>query len=128
VSDDGPLPQLEFRWLGGVKTILGRLTFYRGTLTFAMIIPVAYSDTPFLQQVFPNVFWFGFGLLGILTVAGVVEYSIIYPSQIKFNKGQAARNGRDPIYQQVTALREDIDDLEEQLEEDSAAVPDGGEP
>jgi hypothetical protein len=117
VTDGSPLPQLEYRWLGGIKTILGRLTFYRGTLTFAMIIPVAYQDTAFLQALFPNVGWFALGLLAVLGVAGIVEYAIVYPSQIKFNKGQAARNGRDPIYQQVTALREDIDELEDRLED-----------
>lgn len=114
---DGPLPQVELRWLGGVKTILGRLTFYRGTLTFLMIIPVAYNSSPVLQGWFPSVFVFGAFMAFVLACAGVVEYSIIYPSQILFNKAQSAKNGRDPIYEKCEKLEDRQQEVLDRLEE-----------
>lgn len=119
-ESDGPLPQVELRWLGGLKTIAGRLTFYRGLLTFLMIIPVAYNSSPVIQAWFPSVFWFAGAMGFLLAVAAVIEYTIIYPSQLLFNKAQASKNDRDPIYreakqngQQLARVLDRLDDLED---------------
>lgn len=114
---DYHVPQLELSWLGGVKTILGRLTFYRGILTFLMLIPVAYNSSPRLQSVFPTIWGFFLALAVLLGIAAIAEYSVIFPSQLKFNKSQAARNGRDPIYQQNQEILNEMDRLQQRIDE-----------
>lgn len=110
------IPQIELQWLGGLKTIAGRLTFYRGILTFAMLIPVAY-ESALVQSVFPSLLAFSGFLFGILGVAAIIEYAIIYPSQIRFNKAQSAKNDRDPIYRESRQAREQTDELLDRIDE-----------
>lgn len=115
-QDEGPLPQVELRWLGGLKTIAGRLTFYRGILTFLMIIPVAYNSSPTIRGVFPSVFWFAGVMMFLLGVAAVIEYSVVYPSQLLFNKAQASKNDRDPIYRKAKQNEQKLDRVLDQLD------------
>lgn len=115
-QDEGPLPQFELRWLGGLKTIAGRLTFYRGTLAFLMLIPVAYNSSPTIQGIFPSVFWFAGAMVVLLGAAAVVEYSVVYPSQLLFNKAQASKNDRDPIYRKAKENEEKLDRVLDHLE------------
>lgn len=110
------IPQVELQWLGGVKTIAGRLTFYRGILTFVMLIPVAY-ESAIVQSLFPSLLVFSTFLFGLLAIAAVLEYGIIYPSQILFNKAQSAKNDRDPIYRESREAREQADEILERLDE-----------
>jgi len=117
------LPQVELQWLGGVKTIAGRLTFYRGMLTFLMIIPVAYESAA-VQSLFPTLFSFMAAMGLALAFAAVAEYGIIYPSQIKFNKSQAAKNDRDPIYERTRRIEAQVDDIKAELGE-NRRVADG---
>lgn len=120
------LPQVEVGWLGGLKTIAGRLTFYRGILTFLMLIPVAYN-APLVQQFFPTLWLFAAALFGVLAVAAVVEYAVIYPSQLTFQKRQAARNDRDPIHKRVRELQDQQQELLDVMQTREPMTPDGGE-
>lgn len=115
-KDEGPLPQVELRWLGGLKTIAGRLTFYRGTLAFLMLIPVAYNSSPTIQGMFPDVYWFAGAMVVLLGAAAVVEYSVVYPSQLLFNKAQASKNDRDPIYRKAKQNERKLDRVLDRLE------------
>jgi len=111
------VPQVEFRWLGGLKTIAGRLTFYRGMLSFLMLIPAAWQLSPFIQNIFPTVWLFTAFLFVCLAIAAVLEYGVIYPSQIRFNKAQSAKNDRDPIYQRARQADEKTEEILERLDE-----------
>lgn len=110
------LPQIEVQWLGGLKTIAGRLTFYRGLLTFLMLIPVAYESEP-VRALFPSLLSF-MAVMGLaLAGAAVAEYGVIYPSQIQFQKAQAAKNDRDPIYERTRNIEQRVDEIAERLDE-----------
>ncbi|NLV14364.1 hypothetical protein [Haloarcula argentinensis] len=118
------LPQVEVQWLGGLKTIAGRLTFYRGFLTFLMIIPVAY-ESAIVKSVFPTLWSFVAAMAGALGLAAIAEYGIIYPSQIKFNKSQAAKNDRDPIYERTRRIESQLEDVKASLDDQQRPVADG---
>lgn len=122
VNRKGLLPQIESYHLGGVKVIAGRLTFYVGFLNLIMLVPTAYNSSPTLRAVFPNVFVFAAFIIVILGVAAVFEYGIVYPSQLKFGKQQAAKNERDPIYGEVGRLHDRLGRIEAEL------GVDGGDP
>lgn len=115
----GYLPQVELVWLGGLKTMAGRLTFYVGFGNLLMIGAVAYQDSPPLQMIFPNVWAFYVGIGIALGAAAIMEYGLVYPSQLKFTKEQASRNERDPIYAKARRIEQNqkeiltaIDELE----------------
>lgn len=110
------LPQFEIRWLGGIKTIAGRLTFYRGMLTFLMLIPVAYESNA-VQSLFPSLLSFVAAMTLALGIAAIAEYGVIYPSQIEFQKSQAAKNDRDPIYERTRNIETRVEQIAEQLPE-----------
>lgn len=120
VDRDGLLPQLEIYHLGGLKTIVGRLTFYVGFFNLVLLVPTAYNSSPTLRAVFPSVFVFASLILLLLGIAMVLEFAVVYPSQIKFNKEQSAKNLRDPIYREVLAVREDLASLHEHQAGDDA--------
>jgi len=71
------------RFIGGVKELLTRVTFYISILNFLMIIVTTYCTT--IRHVYNIPFWVFFAtFVVIVLVAMIFEYTIILPSQIAF--------------------------------------------
>ena len=100
-------PQRRVKYIGAIKNVLSRSTFYISILNFFMIIATSYVVV--IQKYFPLPFWC-FLLVLILLVIGIMvfDYIIMLPSEISFMNWQT--------YEHNNPLREDLENLREELE------------
>lgn len=108
---DDYAPTKVLRYIGALKTQSGRSRFYVSFAQFAMIAVLFYNDTAALQEWFPSIWWW----VGFLVLAGgvlmVVDYVAVFPSEITYSQGQAARENRNPTYKQVRENTRRMDEL-----------------
>jgi len=99
-------PQRRIRYIGAIKNVLSRSTFYISILNFFMIIATSYVVV--IQKYFPLPFWC-FLLVLILLVIGIMvfDYIIMLPSEISFMNWQT--------YEHNNPLREDLEKLDKKV-------------
>jgi len=99
-------PQRRVRYIGAIKNVLSRSTFYISILNFFMIIATSYVVV--IQKYFPLPFWC-FLLVLILLVIGIMvfDYIIMLPSEISFMNWQT--------YEHNNPLREDLEKLDKKV-------------
>lgn len=111
-----PIPRQKRvgRFIGGLKELLARVTFYISILNFLMIIATTYYTT--VRHLYSIPFWMFFlALAVILVVAMVVEYTIVLPSQIAFLNWQAYTHD-NPIRRDLEKIMARLDEIEKKLE------------
>lgn len=99
--------------IGGVKTIFQRSQFYLSLINFLLLLTTAYYTT--IRHVIP---WLPFEVFLVLLVALLVglmalEYLVIFPSQVRFQKRQAYL--RDPIARDVRKINDRLKNIEKEL-------------
>jgi len=96
------------KFIGGLKELLGRVTFYISAMNFLMLAVTAYYTTirHFLPVSFPVFFLM---LVIVVVVAMIIEYTIVMPSQIAFINWQ--------VYTHENLIRRDLEKVMKKLEE-----------
>lgn len=114
---DAYIPVGVLRYLGAVKTQTGRSRFYISFLQFAMIAVLFYNDSAAIQGLFPSMYaWAGFLLVfGLLLM--VADYVFVFPAEITYNQGQAARENRNPTFKEVKENGRQLERLEDRLDD-----------
>ena len=96
------------RFIGGIKELLGRVTFYISMMNFLMLAATAYYTT--IRHFLPISFWIFLAILvAIVITAMILEYTVILPSQIAFMNWQ--------IYTHENPIRKDLEKVMAKLEE-----------
>ena len=102
------LEQKRIRYIGAIKNILARSTFYISILNFAMLAVTSYSVV--VWKVLPISFWLFFLILVLMIVGMMIfDYTIMLPSEMSFMNWQA--------YKHNNPIRKDLEEIKEKLEE-----------
>ena len=94
--------------IGGVKTQLERSWFYISIINFGLIAITAYHTT--IHPIFPAIpFWGFFALLGIIALSVVIlEYVIVYPSEVAFAAHQVWKEKRNPLFREIKVIKKEL--------------------
>lgn len=100
--------QKRIRYIGAIKNILARSTFYISILNFAMLAATSYAVV--VKGVISIPFWLFFSILSLLIVAIMIfDYMIMLPSETSFMNWQS--------YEHNNPLRTDLEEIKKKLEE-----------
>lgn len=102
------LPQFRFKWIGALKELVSRSTFYISMMNFVMLAITAYYTT-IRHFVHIPFYVFFIALLIIWGSALVFEYMVVLPSQIAFMNVQ--------IYEHNNLIRRDLEKVIKKLNE-----------
>jgi len=109
-----PKQRMVGRFIGGLKELLARVTFYISILNFLMIIATTYYTT--VRHVYDMPFWQFFLILAtIVVVAMIFEYTIVMPSQIAFLNWQAYTHD-NPIRKDLEKVMAKLEEIEKEIE------------
>lgn len=101
------------RFIGGLKELLSRVTFYISIMNFGMLIITSYYTT--IRHVYSVPFWIFFGFLAmVVLVAMIVEYTIVLPSQTAFLNWQVYTHD-NPIRRDLEKIMRKLEELEEEV-------------
>ena len=104
------------RFLGGVKELLSRVTFYVSILNFLMLAVTAYHTT--IRYFLPLPFWVFFATLAVIVVVAMIfEYTIVLPSQIAFLNWQVYTHD-NPVRKDLERIMAKLEEIEKKLEEE----------
>ena len=102
------LDQRHIKYIGAIKNLLTRSTFYVSILNFGMLAVTSYSVV--LKSVIAFPFWaFMLMLIAIVAVAMCFEYIIMLPSETSFMNRQS--------YMHDNPIRRDLEEIKTSLEE-----------
>ncbi len=100
--------QKRIRYIGAIKNILARSTFYISMLNFAMLAATSYAVV--VKKVILIPFWIFFLLLLIgIGAMMIFDYTIMLPSETSFINWQA--------YEHNNPLRKDLEEIKSLLED-----------
>lgn len=105
-------------WLGGIRDIMTRTQSYYGLLNMPMMLIILYTVR--MQSFIKYIPWLTLpvfiGILALLLVIiAILDYKIIYPSQIAYHQHEAYKH-RSLIRQQLDDEREENKKRFERLE------------
>lgn len=103
--------------IGGARMFVSRIGIWIGFLNWIMLSRVFWSDSELIQHIFLNSYWlFLFlGLGSLLFVALLLEWVVMYPSEIRFSHYQWAKGGRSPLYSEIVETRKIVSKLEKEI-------------
>lgn len=100
--------QIRVKYIGGLKTLISRCTFYIGILNFLMLAATSY--TVVVKGIIDVPFWvFLLGMVVVVLVAMIFEYTIMLPSELSFTNWQT--------YEHDNPIRRDLEEIKEKLKE-----------
>ena len=96
-------------FIGGLKLQLARSGFYFTIINFGLILITAYYTT--IHPLYPTLPFGVFLACLIFLLVGLIifEYTIIYPSEVAFTAHQIWKEKRNPLFKEITSIREDLD-------------------
>lgn len=107
--------QKRVRYIGALKTLLARSTFYISILNFAMLAGTSYVIV--VKGVIDIPFWiFLLVISGIVTIAMIFEYAIMLPSETAFLNWQAYEHG-NPIRYDLEHIKKEIEEIKKIINE-----------
>lgn len=107
--------QRRVRYIGGIKNLFTRSTFYISILNFAMLAATSYVV---VVKEFVNVpFWvFLLVISGLVLIAMVFEYVVMLPSETAFLNWQSYEH-ENPIRTDLEEIKEELKKLKEIIKE-----------
>ena len=86
---------------------------------FAMITRLQYysPNDDYIRTIFPHYYWFLLTVTIFVLIAMTIIYIFVMPSEIVFNNQQANKDERNPVFNLLTEIRADIQELKEELKE-----------
>lgn len=118
-SDVARLPQIDDYatgpWLvriAGLKQLASRSQFYIGLPNTLMIAVLFYNDSPAVRSIFPTVYWW-LGFIVLVFIPGVLamDYSLVWPLEIKFKANHTQKSDRSPLYDRVMENQEKLNEI-----------------
>ena len=102
------------QYIGAVKELFGRTSFYITVINFFLLIVTAYYTT--IRNFVPISFLsFMASIVFIVCVAMVVEYVIILPSSIAFQNLQAYKH-TNPFKDDLQLILKRLDEIENKMD------------
>ena len=99
---------------GGIKSVVGSVTFYVGILNFLLLLVTAYNTT--LKYYISLPFWVYLVLMiSALFIIGVIEYLWIIPSAVVFSNQQAWKHD-NPVREDLKVIKDKISELENKID------------
>lgn len=104
------------QYIGGLKELFGRTSFYVTMINFLLLIVTAYYTT--IRFIIPISFLVFLTIVIILVcVAMLVEYVVILPSSVVFQNHQAYKHS-NPLKDDIKLILNRLDDIENKLGSD----------
>lgn len=105
--------------IGGVRMFISRIGIYLAFINWVMISRIFWSDSEIIRHVFLGSYWlFLFlGLGGVVFVALLIEWVVMFPSEIRFSQYQWAKGDRSPLYSEIAETRKIVSRLEKEISE-----------
>ncbi|MDI6860235.1 MAG: hypothetical protein QMC85_07045 [Methanocellales archaeon] len=105
-------------FMGGVKTLLQETAFYITIINLIMITRLFYysASDPWIRTFFPHYLLFMLALVALAVLCMTFEYTIMYPSKMKFGQEQAVKADRSPLMREVLEIRRQLNRIEERIE------------
>jgi len=105
--------QKRIRYIGGLKLLLTRSSFYISMLNFLMLASTSYVIV--IKEYFYIPFWiFLLGLIGMLVMVMIFEWAIMLPSEIAFTNWQYYEHN-NPIRTDLEIVKKSIEELKKKL-------------
>ena len=98
---------------------ISRIGIYLALINWVMLSSIFWTSTPLVRSIFLNSYWlFLFlGLGGIIVIVLLIEWVVMFPSEIRFTQYQWAKGSRSPLYREVTETRKIVEKLEKEISE-----------
>lgn len=112
------------RYLGALREFAARARFYLGYPQFLMIAVLFYYESSLIRETFPTIWSWAIFLVVCGLGAMAFEYTVVYPAQIVFNRGQGEQEHRSPLYKTVRENSRKLD----RLLDGEQIMADGGRP
>ena len=107
--------QKRVKYIGAMKNLFGRTTFYISIINFAMLAGTTYVIV--VKGIVSVPFWvFLLGISGIVAIAMVFEYVIMMPSEIAFTNWQVYEHN-NPIRYDLEHIKKEMDEIKEMLKD-----------
>lgn len=107
--------QKRVRYIGALKTLLSRSTFYISILNFAMLAGTSYVIV--VKGIIDIPFWiFLLGVSCLLMAAMIFEYAVMLPSETAFLNWQAYEHG-NPIRYDLEHIKKEIETIKKMLKD-----------
>ena len=106
-------------YLGGILMLVAKTMSFVSMFNFAMITRMQYynADDDMIRTVFPNYAWFLFAIsIGVLIAMGII-YIFVIPSEIKFNNRQSVKDDRNPLFNLLEEVSNDLKEVKKELAE-----------
>jgi len=105
--------QKRIKYIGGLKLLLARSSFYISILNFLMLASTSYVVV--IKKYFYIPFWL-FLLCMILIVIGamIFEWAIMLPSEIAFTNWQTYEHN-NPIRADLESIKRDLEELKRKI-------------
>ena len=102
------------QYIGAVKELFGRTSFYITVINFFLLIVTAYYTT--IRNFIPISFLsFMLFMVFIVCIAMVIEYVIILPSSVAFQNLQAYKH-TNPLKDDIKLILKRLDEIEKEVE------------
>ena len=107
--------QKRVRYIGALKTLLARSTFYISILNFAMLAGTSYVIV--VKGIIDIPFWiFLLAISGIVMIAMVFEYMVMLPSETAFLNWQVYEHG-NPMRYDLEHIKKEIKEIKKIIKE-----------
>ncbi len=105
--------------IGGMRMFVSRIGIYLAFINWVMISRIFWADSEVIRYVFLGSYWlFLFlGLGGVVFVALLIEWVVMFPSEVRFSQHQWAKGDRSPLYSEIAETRETVARLEKEISE-----------
>lgn len=105
--------QKRIRYIGALKTLLARSTFYISIVNFAMLAGTSYVIV--VKGIIDIPFWiFLLAISLVIGIAMVFEYVIMMPSEIAFTNWQIYEHN-NPIRYDLEYIKKEIENIKEMI-------------
>ena len=105
--------QKRIKYIGGLKLLLTRASFYISILNFLMLASTSYVVV--VKKYFYIPFWlFLMGLVAVVVVVMIFEWAIMLPSEISFTNWQYYEHD-NPIRVDLESIKHDLEELKRKI-------------
>ena len=105
--------------IGGFLMLLARTMSFVSIFNFIMITRIQYynNDDDFIRIIFPHYSWFFSVVVVVTLIAMTIIYVFVIPSEIKFSNYQSVKDERNPLFNLLKEVSEELKEVRKELDE-----------